>query len=96
MSKEFSMAFLEVLRASGCLFDSQSGFVPPSSEQLKTLIDLSGWSLKEVARITGSNYNELKKDSPTVRGWLKGNRCVPYSAWRLMLLKYGAIKLADL
>ncbi len=69
------------------------GYEPPTPEEIGDLIRLAGWSQREVALITGVNYNE--KGSTTVRKWKssggKEARAIPYAAWRQMLEVAGVV-----
>jgi transcriptional regulator with XRE-family HTH domain len=73
-------------------------FEYPIFMDIKELIEIAGWSQREVAEICGVTFDE-KKGSSTVRKWCsaseKENRTIPYTAWRLLLLKSNLISLND-
>lgn len=68
-------------------------YAPPSSEEVRSLLDLVGLSQRKVAILTGATWTE--KGSTTVRKWkakedVKEYRQIPYAAWR-MLLEYAQV-----
>jgi DNA-binding transcriptional regulator YiaG len=74
-------------------------YQPPSLIELRALRKFMGWSQNDVARICGVSFNP-DKGSTTVRRWetasdKKDSREIPYSAWRLLLLHAGVVKLKD-
>ncbi len=72
-------------------------FVPPSPGQVAALIELTGWSQNQVAKICGVNYGP--KGSTAVRKWKtvtgSESRAIPYAAWRLLLLHSNVVELGD-
>jgi hypothetical protein len=81
----------------GSLNSYRSGlYIPPTPEQIKHVMKTYNLDVKTIAFIVGSVYNEEKYDCSTVRGWLKGNRPIPYPSWRLILLKAEIISIKDL
>ena len=83
-------------RACALPFDDP-GYQPPSPEEITQLIKLAGWSQAKTAKLVGVNYNP-KKGSTTIRKWRTKvdspeHRNIPYSAWRLLLLYAGVVKL---
>lgn len=74
-------------------------FVRPTSQDVRDLRAIMGFSQVDLAVLTGASYNE--KGSTTIRKWetLEGNkeaRKIPLSAWRLMLIKSGVVTLVPL
>jgi transcriptional regulator with XRE-family HTH domain len=67
-------------------------FVMPTSENLKELMKLKGWTQNDVAKLTRSSLATIKKWCLSSNS--KGNRQIPYTAWRL-LVSYTGISLAD-
>jgi hypothetical protein len=65
-------------------------YMPPSPQEVDSLIKLAGWSQSKAAALIGVSFNP-KKGSSTIRKWRAkpdsdDARAIPYSAWRLMLL----------
>lgn len=75
------------------------GYEPATPEEVDRLIKLAGWSQCDAARVVGVAY-EINKGSTTIRKWRApkyktDSRQIPYSAWRLMLLKTGVVNLNE-
>ncbi len=92
-------ARLDSFRAKNCIRPNNDDlFEHPHALDIKELIEIAGWSHKEVAGICGVTFDE-KKGSSTVRKWCstsdKESRSIPYAAWRLLLLKANLISLND-
>jgi hypothetical protein len=92
-------AHIDSFRARNCIKpNNHELFKHPSALDIKELIDIAGWQHKEVASICGVTFDE-KKGSSTVRKWCstsdKESRSIPYTAWRLLLLKANLISLND-
>lgn len=58
----------------------------PTTEELRGLMKDCGWTGAKVGALVGV-------DSRTVRRWTGGERPIPYSAWRLLLLHAGVVEL---
>lgn len=74
-------------------------YEPPTPEEVTALVQLAGWSQRQVAEITGARFDP-RKGSTTVRKWRtpKGkpeHREIPYSAWRLLLLHAGVVTFEE-
>ena len=79
-----------------CLKYSDFGYKHPGPADVKSFIEISGWSHKKFANVVGVNYSD-KKGSSTIRKWcsnlkLESYRKIPYSAWRLALVESGILK----
>lgn len=73
-----------------CLKWTDEGYQHPEPKDVAELIQLTGWSQNDVAKIVGVNF-DAKRGSSTIRKWKTqkskdDHRPIPYSAWRLMLL----------
>ena len=76
---------------------ADSGYLPPTPEQVKLIRNYLGLSQTACAKLTGANFTP-EKGSTTVRKWetsteSNNHKPIPYSAWRLMLV---AAKVVDL
>ena len=71
-------AEVETLRPE-TLLKFTEGFIQPSANEVRLIVKLSG----KTGSILG---NLLGVDSRTIRRWTGGEREIPYTAWRLMLL----------
>lgn len=74
--------------------NSGGGYVPPTPEEVKRLIELAGWSQTEVARLVGVSFSS--KGSTAVRKWKtpvdrSEYRVIPYAAWRHLLCCAGIV-----
>lgn len=74
---------------------SDDRYRAPTADEVRSLIELMGWSQNDVARMVGVNYDP-KKGSATVRRWKakegdKHAREIPYAAWRLLLISAGIV-----
>lgn len=72
-----------------CLLKDEPEYSPPSSRDVRDLINLNSWSYADVAKLVGVAFNK-KGSSPTVQRWCieessRDHRKIPYSAWRLLL-----------
>ncbi len=90
---------VETFRALNCLKPNNDPlYTPPTAKDIKSLIAIAGWSQNEIAKLCGVSSNQ-KKGSSTVRKWCSEsdteNRSIPYTAWRLLLLKANFISLDD-
>jgi len=70
-------------------------YSPPTPEEVKQLIILSGWSQNDAAKLVGVKW-DTSKGSSTIRKWKsdkakKDHREIPYSAWRLLLIYSGVV-----
>jgi hypothetical protein len=68
----------------------------PTPEEVKALMELSGFSKKTWALLLGVTYNE-KRGSTTLRKWTVNKessdyRQISFSVWRLMLIYAGVVK----
>ncbi len=61
-------------------------YQPPSTQELLSLMKDCAWTGAKVGALVGV-------DSRTVRRWTEGERPIPYSAWRLLLL-YAAVGMS--
>lgn len=80
----------EFRRRPCCLPYSDQRFEPPTAQDFRDLVALTGWSQSVLANLVGVGYSE-KSGSTTIRKWKtdigsKEARGIPYAAWRLLLL----------
>lgn len=71
----------------------------PTPQEVAQLINLSGWSQNDTAKLVGVSW-DTKRGSSTIRKWKsakgeKEHREIPYSAWRLLLIYAGVVNSAD-
>ena len=72
-------------------FTDPRGYAEPSPWQVRQLVRLTGWSIAQVAKITGAAVND-KTASSKVRSWMappmaKNHQKIPYGAWVMLLLE---------
>lgn len=90
---------LESLKRTKCAKPFFSGdYVPPTPQQIQSLIAAMGWTQQQVAMITGVSWT--KKGSSTVRKWKTEEgpdmRVIPYAAWRQMLECAGVVNTKEI
>ena len=56
----------------------------PSVDDIRLLLKFNEWTGSKAARIVGV-------DNRTLRRWTGGERPIPYSAWRLLLVYSGLV-----
>tara|TARA_R110000765_G_C18844718_1_gene598360 strand:- start:289 stop:612 length:324 start_codon:yes stop_codon:yes gene_type:complete len=80
---------------SCCLDLSDPSFTIPSPLEIKTLRNIIGFSQTDLAQFVGVSWNH--KGSNTVRKWETNSatesRVISLSAWKLMLVKAGFVKI---
>lgn len=86
-------------RRSCCRPYAAQGFEPPTAQDFRDLVALTGWSQATLARLVGVGYSE-KSGSTTIRKWKtdaggKEARGIPYAAWRVLLLAAGIGTIDD-
>lgn len=91
-------ATIEAFRNLDCTKPFCTGeYVPPTPNQVKALIDFTGWSQRKVALIAGVSSNS--KGSTAVRKWKTENgnetRAIPYAVWRQLLECAGVVTLEE-
>lgn len=64
---------------------------PPTPTEIKAVLDFTDWKQVKAAQLVGVGYE--RGGSQTIRRWRKGEREIPYSAWRLILILSGIISL---
>lgn len=89
----------EFRRRPCCRPYSAPNFEPPSAEDFRDLVALTGWSQGTLAHLVGVGYSE-KNGSTTIRKWKtpaggKEARGIPYAAWRLLLVAAGLATIDD-
>ncbi|HCU0050496.1 TPA: transcriptional regulator [Proteus mirabilis] len=62
-----------------CFLSYGSGWVCPTPEEIRTLL--------QIAQLTGSKAAALTglKDSRTVRRWIGGDTPIPFSSWAILV-----------
>lgn len=69
---------------------TDDGYTHPTSQDVRTLKDISGMTGKELCELAGV------KNSRTFRRWTTSesepnHSAVPYAAWRLWLMEFGIV-----
>ncbi len=62
------------------------GYAPPSDSDIKDILSELNMTGQDCADMVGV------ASSRTVRRWTSGDAKIPYSAWRMLLLKAGKIE----
>lgn len=89
MHEDTKIMTLEDIKESCCILPfAHPDYVPPTPHQVTAVVEYSGLSQRNVARLTGVKYTD--KGSTIVRKWKtkeshKEHRPIPYAAWRLLL-----------
>jgi len=92
---------LEAFKGRGCTRRYTDGYEPPTPIEVDALIQLMGWTQRNISEITGVTYS-VEKGSTTVRKWKtkdpnsKDYRQIPFSPWRLLLFQAGVISCDEL
>lgn len=92
---------LDAFGGRGCTRRYTDDYEPPTPAEVNSLIQLMGWTQRNVAEITGVTYS-VEKGSTTVRKWKmedpasRDYRQIPYSPWRLMIFHAGLISCDEL
>lgn len=61
---------------------SDPAYTPPKPDEVRALLRKAGWTGSQAAAVVGV-------DGRTIRKWTGGEREIPYSAWRLLLIEAG-------
>lgn len=72
----------EEVRREARLPYSDPDYSPPTPNEVRALLRKAGWTGSQAARRAGV-------DGRTIRKWTGGERDIPYSAWRLLLIEAG-------
>ncbi|RBW47310.1 hypothetical protein DS885_03950 [Psychromonas sp. B3M02] len=87
---------LEAFKNRNCGLGIQSeNYVHPTTDEVRALRKLIGFSQNELALFTGVGFDP-KKGSSTIRKWEEkkgGLSCITKSSWQLMLIKSGLINI---
>lgn len=72
---------------------SDHRYQEPTPWQVAAFLDFTGWTQEMIANTVGVAFDR-GKGSTTIRRWRmqsENGRVIPYSAWRLLLLKAGVV-----
>jgi DNA-binding transcriptional regulator YiaG len=72
--------------SDAAFFKYTKGFKSPTPEQISTVLKLHNLTCSAAANLLGVN-------SRTIRKWTSGEREMPYSSWRLLLIEQGIVDI---
>jgi DNA-binding transcriptional regulator YiaG len=79
---EYRRPAVSAIRQGSLLLFTNPGYKRPSSNELRAALDAGGLTGATAAALLGVSGRTLRK-------WTSGERDIPYSAWRLLIISLG-------
>lgn len=70
-----------------CFLAYGAGWIPPTPEEIRAVIGVTGFTGSQIARLTGV------KDSRQVRRWLGGDAQISFAVWAIIVETAGIGKI---